>query len=49
MEPPTNPDLYTTNVGVVKKLSDPPNTSATAIDAQLKSANVPTAACSTGK
>jgi hypothetical protein len=49
MEPPTNPDPYTTNVGVVKKLSDPPNTSATAIDAQLKSANVPTAACSTGK
>jgi hypothetical protein len=49
METPANPDPYTTNIGVVKKLSDPPNTSATAIDTQLKDKNVPTAACVAGK
>ena len=48
-ETPANPDPYTTNIGVVKKLSDPPNTSASAIDTQLKNKNVPTAACLTGK
>jgi len=48
-EKPANPDLYTTNIGVVKKLSDPPNRSAAAIDTQLTSSKVPTAACSTGK
>jgi hypothetical protein len=48
-ETPANPDPYTTNIGVVKKLSDPPNTSASAIDTQLKSKNVPAAACLTGK
>jgi hypothetical protein len=49
METPANPDPYTTNIGVVKKLSDPPNTSASAIDTQLKNKNVPTAACVTSK
>ena len=49
MEPPANPDAYTTNVGIVKGVSDRPNESASAIDAQLKSSNAPSAACSTGK
>jgi hypothetical protein len=49
METPAKPDPYTTNIGVVKKLSNPPNQSASAIDTQLKSKNVPAAACLTGK
>ena len=49
METPASPDPYTTNIGVVKKLSNPPNTSASAIDTQLKSKTVPAAACLTGK
>jgi hypothetical protein len=49
METPANPDPYTTNIGVVKNLSDRANTSLLEIDAQLKSKNAPTAACVTGK
>jgi hypothetical protein len=45
-ETPANPDLYTTNIGIVKKLPDG-NTSASVIDEQLKGKNIPTAACVT--
>ena len=48
MEPPANPDPYTTNVGLVK-LAGRGNEAASTIDSQLKSKNIPTAACQTNK
>ena len=48
-ETPANPDPYTTNIGIVKELSDKRNETASAIDRQLKSTNVATAPCSSGK
>jgi hypothetical protein len=48
-EAPANPDPYTTNIGLVKSLSNRSNTSAAAIETQLKGKNVPTAPCSSGK
>ena len=47
-ETPANPDPYTTNVGLVK-LAGRGNESASTIDSQLKSKNVPTAACQSSK
>jgi hypothetical protein len=46
-ETPANPDIYTTNIGLVKSLSGPRNANATSIEAQLKSKNVPTVSCPT--
>jgi hypothetical protein len=49
-EAPANPDPYTTNIGVVKALKDPPNRSASSINSDLTSGKAPTVACrSNGK